>query len=83
MRDTGLGVRADLAPRLCPVKVSYDNIPAHLPPEAVEGLGTLLATPGCEIPDGGSVTSVQDLHRFAEMLRRGEKRMVCEFCHRR
>ncbi|MDA0823200.1 MAG: serine hydrolase [Proteobacteria bacterium] len=71
MQDTCLGVRADLAPRLCPVKVSYENIPALLPPEAVEGLGSLLATVGCEIPGGGCITSIQDLHRFAEMLRRG------------
>ncbi|MFT4560806.1 MAG: CubicO group peptidase (beta-lactamase class C family) [Gammaproteobacteria bacterium] len=70
MRDTSLGVRDDLAARLCPVKVSYENIPALLPPEAVEGLGSLLATPGCEIPGGGCITSIQDLHRFAEMLRR-------------
>ncbi|MEQ8496358.1 MAG: serine hydrolase domain-containing protein, partial [Gammaproteobacteria bacterium] len=71
MHSTSLGLRADLEGRMCPVKVSYENIPALLPPEAVEGLGALLAQPGCEIPGGGCVTSVQDVHRFAEMLRRG------------
>ena len=71
MRDTSLGPRQDLLERLCPVKVSYKDIPALLPPEAVEGLGTLLATPGCEIPGGGCITTVQDVYRFAEMLRRG------------
>jgi len=71
MRDTSLGPRADLMKRLCPVKVSYENLPALLPPAAVEGIGTLLATQGCEIPGGGCMTTVQDLHRFAEMLRRG------------
>ncbi len=71
MHDTSLGPRDDLLARLCPVKVSYENIPALLPPEAVEGLGALLATPGCEIPGGGCITTVGDVHRFAEMLRRG------------
>ena len=71
MRDTNLGIRDDLADRLCPVKVSYKDIPALLPPEAVEGIGTLLATPGCEIPGGGCMTTIGDVHRFAEMLRRG------------
>ncbi|MEX2480903.1 MAG: serine hydrolase domain-containing protein [Gammaproteobacteria bacterium] len=71
MHDTSLGPREDLIARLCPVKVSYEDIPALLPPEAVEGLGGLLATPGCEIPGGGCITTIADVHRFAEMLRRG------------
>lgn len=71
MHDTSLGPREDLMPRLCPVRVAYKDLPALLPPEAVEGIGTLLATAGCELPGGGCMTSVQDLHRFAEMLRRG------------
>jgi CubicO group peptidase (beta-lactamase class C family) len=71
MRDTSLGPRADLMPRLCPVKVSYKDLPALLPPAAVEGIGSLLATPGCEIPGGGCMTTVADVYRFAEMLRRG------------
>jgi CubicO group peptidase (beta-lactamase class C family) len=71
MRDTALGSRPDLAKRLCPVRVAYDDLPALLPPAAVEGLGSLLAMPGCEIPGGGCITTVQDVHRFAEMLRRG------------
>lgn len=71
MTSTSLGLRDGLQARMCPVKVSYEDIPALLPPEAVEGLGALLAQPGCEIPGGGCVTSVQDVHRFAEMLREG------------
>jgi CubicO group peptidase (beta-lactamase class C family) len=71
MKDTSLGARADLAKRLCPVRVSYENLPALLPPEAVEGLGSLLAMPGGELPGGGCVSTVQDVLRFAEMLRRG------------
>ena len=71
MKDTSLGLRADLAKRFCPVRVSYDNLPALLPPAAVEGLGALLAMPGGELPGGGCVSTVQDVLRFAEMLRRG------------
>ena len=71
MNDTSLGLRDDLKDRFCPVKVSYKDIPALLPPEAVEGLGEVLAMPGGELPGGGCVTTVNDVHRFAEMLRRG------------
>ncbi|MEM7542300.1 MAG: serine hydrolase domain-containing protein [Pseudomonadota bacterium] len=71
MTQTSLGPRDDLLERLCPVRVSYKDIPALLPPEAVEGLGGVLATPGCEIPGAGCMTTVNDVHRFAEMLRRG------------
>lgn len=71
MKDTNLGPRPDLLKRLCPVRVSYKDLPALLPPAAVEGIGTLLATPGCEIPGAGCMTTAEDVHRFAEMLRRG------------
>ena len=71
MVSTSLGPRTDLMDRLCPVKVSYKDIPALLPPEAVEGIGSLLTMPGCELPGAGCITTVQDVHRFAEMLRRG------------
>ena len=71
MGDTSLGPREDLLRRFCPVKVSYTDLPALLPAAAVEGIGTLLATPGCEIPGGGCMTTIEDVYRFAEMLRRG------------
>ena len=71
MHETSLGPRDDLIGRLCPVRVSYENIPALLPKQVVEGVGALLATPGCGIPAGGCITTIDDLHRFAEMLRRG------------
>jgi CubicO group peptidase (beta-lactamase class C family) len=71
MRETSLGVRADLAPRVCPVRAAYAGGPALISPEALEGVGALLQAPGCEIPGGGCVTTLDDLHRFAEMLRRG------------
>jgi CubicO group peptidase (beta-lactamase class C family) len=71
MNDTSLGLRKGVVERLCPVRAAYSGIPALLPAEAVEGVGALLAMPGCEIPGGGCVTTIGDLHRFAEMLRRG------------
>ena len=71
MRDTALGPRQDLLSRLCPVRAAYSGIPALIQPDALEGVGELLAMPGCEIPGGGCLTTIQDLHRFAEMLRRG------------
>ena len=71
MHDTSMGLREDLQDRLCPVKVSYEDIPALLPPEAVEGIGEIIKIPGAELPGGGCVTTVNDVHRFAEMLRRG------------
>ena len=71
MINTSLGPRDDLMGRVCPVKVSYKDIPALLPPEAVEGIGALLASPGCELPGAGCFTTAHDVHRFSEMLRRG------------
>ena len=71
MRDTSLGPRKDLLARLCPIRASYSGIPALLPAASIEGIGALLEMPGCEIPGGGCLTTIQDLHRFAEMLRRG------------
>ncbi len=34
-------------------------------------MNDLLQIPGGELPAGGEVTSIGDLHRFAEMLRAG------------
>ena len=71
MRETCLGSRKDLAARVCPVRAAYAGIPALISPEALEGVGMLLEMPNCEIPGGGCLTTIADLHRFAEMLRRG------------
>jgi len=71
MRDTSLGPRDDLLARLCPVRAAYGNEPSLTPKEAVEGVGALLSMPGCEIPGGGCMTTIDDVQRFAEMLRRG------------
>jgi CubicO group peptidase (beta-lactamase class C family) len=70
MRDTSLGLRKDLDARFCPVKAAWSGT-GVIPPEAVEGMNNFLRMPGAEIPGGGCVTSIGDLHRFAEMLRRG------------
>jgi len=70
MRHTALGPRDDLLKRLCPVRAAYSG-PGLFDPAALEGIGQLLQIPGCEIPAGGFLTTVGDLHRFAEMLRRG------------
>jgi CubicO group peptidase (beta-lactamase class C family) len=70
MRHTSLGPRDDLLARLCPVRAAYKE-PGLFAPEALEGIGALVRIPGCEIPAGGFLTSANDLHRFAEMLRRG------------
>ena len=50
MTDTSLGLRDDLKDRFCPVKVSYKDIPALLPPEAVEGIGQVIAMPAANYP---------------------------------
>lgn len=71
MRDTSLGLRDDLATRFSPVRAAYDDMLSLTPKGVLEGVGALLATPGCEIPGGGCVTTIDDLHRFAEMLRGG------------
>jgi CubicO group peptidase (beta-lactamase class C family) len=52
MRETSLGPRDDLVPRLCPVAARF-------------------SIPGAEIPAGGYLTTLADLARFVEMLRRG------------
>jgi CubicO group peptidase (beta-lactamase class C family) len=70
MRDTSLGARDELLKRMCPVRAAYQEA-GLFDPAALEGIGQLLAIPGCEIPAGGFVTTAHDLHRFAEMLRRG------------
>ncbi|WP_328584903.1 serine hydrolase domain-containing protein [Streptomyces sp. NBC_00370] len=72
MSDTSLGIREDLAPRLCPVRgaqhVPFDAFPAALVEPLVENV---ILAPGAEFPSAGGLTTISDLHRFAEMLRRG------------
>src|ERR1700741_2276129 len=63
-------MRPDLAQRLCPGRAAYTGDGLILA-EAVEGIGELIGLPDCELPASGYVTTIDDLHRFAEMLRRG------------
>ncbi|MCC7413184.1 MAG: beta-lactamase family protein [Gammaproteobacteria bacterium] len=70
MRDTSLGPRADLLARLCPLTVCYEE-PGLFDPVQVLGFGQLLRIPGAQVPAGGYLTTACDVHRFAEMLRRG------------
>jgi CubicO group peptidase (beta-lactamase class C family) len=70
MSDTSLGPRADLVARLCPVVARYSE-PGLFDPVALTGLGAVILMEGSEIAAGGFLTTAPDLHRFAEMLRRG------------
>ncbi len=68
MRDTALGLRADLAKRKVPIVVR-DRSPGIFEPELLEAFNVLV-TPETEIPAASAVSTVADLFRFAEMLRR-------------
>jgi CubicO group peptidase (beta-lactamase class C family) len=70
MKDTVLGPRPDLLARWCPIRSAYKEA-GLFDPAAIEGMQHLLSQPGAELPAGGFLTTVRDMHRFAEMLRRG------------
>jgi len=69
MNNTSLGVRADLKARVAPVAVR-DRRPGMLDADLLEMMGAMLGEE-TEIPAGGFVSTASDVHRFAEMLRRG------------
>lgn len=69
MKHTSMGRRADLADRVAPV-VARDRRSGALDPDMVELFGAAIDE-NAEIPAGGYVSTARDLHRFAEMLRRG------------
>lgn len=69
MRDTSLGSRSDLAPRLVPVVVR-DRTPDMFGPETLEMSGAMFGG-DFEMPAGGCVTTAFDFFRFAECFRRG------------
>src|SRR6059058_786510 len=70
MTETSLGPRADLVRRLCPVVGRFSE-PGLFAPAEIQGIGALFSIPGAEIPAGGFLTTLHDLARFVEMLRRG------------
>lgn len=70
MKDTSLGGRADLVERLCPVASRYSERGIFAGDE-LEGMALLLTLPGIELPGGGYLSTANDVHRFATMLRRG------------
>src|SRR3546814_8324021 len=73
MTDTNLGVRDDLLPRLCPVRVAN---PPPVDPFPLEPFAEhVILAPGDEIPSAGGLTTISDLHRFAELLDRKSTRL--------
>lgn len=70
MSNTCMGPRADLVERLVPVTACYSE-PGMFHPDEVIGVGAVVLMDGCEIPAGGYLTCLDDLHRFALMLRNG------------
>jgi len=69
MRNTSLGLRADLAKRMCPVVARYEGT-GLFDPKAAEAFPLMAGEKG-ELPAGGFVSTADDVHRFAEMLRGG------------
>ena len=70
MSDTSLGLRKDLEARYCPIKAAWSG-DGVISPATVEGMNTLMRMPAAEIPGGGAVSTLNDVFRFAEMLRNG------------
>lgn len=70
MNDTWLGARADLLSRTCPVVARFTE-PGLFEAQEIEGMAMLLHMEGAELPAGGFLTTLKDVSRFAEMLRRG------------
>ncbi len=69
MHHTCIGLRDDLRERMAPVVVR-DRRPGLLDAPFLESVGATLNA-DTEVPAGGYVSTAPDLHRFAEMLRRG------------
>jgi CubicO group peptidase (beta-lactamase class C family) len=67
MSDTHLGPRDDLMARLCPVTLA-ERLPESLP---VDEYAKLMLRDGAEIPGTNVLSTIDDLHRFTEMLSRG------------
>lgn len=77
MWDTAYGPRADLMARRCPLApAAYLEAPEHrashdLALTHIERITGYATRPGSVAPGGGAFSTAADMHRFAEMLRRG------------
>jgi CubicO group peptidase (beta-lactamase class C family) len=69
MKDTALGRRRDLSPRIVPI-IAHDPDFGDMSGEEVEEHNAFI-TETAEIPWMGAVSTAYDLFRFADMLRRG------------
>ncbi|MFN2424952.1 MAG: serine hydrolase domain-containing protein, partial [Candidatus Binatia bacterium] len=69
MKDTSLGSRPDLMPRLVPV-VARDRTPDMFDAGMLEASAAMLSE-NFELPAGGCLTTAHDFFRFAECFRRG------------
>jgi CubicO group peptidase (beta-lactamase class C family) len=69
MKNTSLGLRPDLAERMCPVVARYEGS-GVFDPKMAEAFPSMVGQDG-EVPAGGFISTLDDVHRFAEMLRRG------------
>jgi len=69
MNDTALGLPDRMRPRLVPLVVR-DRTDSLFEPELLEAIN-YIAQEDTEFPSGGGVSTVADVYRFAEMLRRG------------
>ena len=69
MKDTAMGRRKDLSSRIVPI-VAHDPSFGNMSAKEVEEHNQFI-TEKAEIPWMGCVSTVYDLFRFAEMLRRG------------
>jgi len=77
MRDTAFGPRGDLMARRCPLQpASYLLSPEHQHAATIAATHIARITgyatqPHAAVPGGGAFSTIDDMFRFAEMLRRG------------
>lgn len=70
MTSTSLGGRADLAARMAPIVARFEE-PGLFEPAAIDAINMFYTLEGVEIPAAVYLSTSHDLHRFANMLRRG------------
>lgn len=77
MRDTAFGPRADLMARCCPLQAaSYLISPEHqqaanIAATHIARISAYATQPHAVVPGGGAFSTLADMWRFTEMLRRG------------